>query len=304
LVREDTRVPDVSVVISAKNRPDRLRRALESLRTQSQPILEFIVVDDGSSPPLSDLGNDVQILRNERSEGMCAARNTGLRAATGTYVVVIDDDAELSAADGIARGVQIFARVPDAAVIGFRQLRPDGAVHYMQPAHSEVTAETNRFYGYGFMVHRDTFLDAGAFADFYGYYGEETEVALRLLKRRKRILYAPDIRVIHHEDPRGRDARRIARLVLRNSLFTVLSVYPAMTVAIGMLKALANAVRSSFATIGLDLPGKALVAVEVVKRMPELWDRRDPVRISDLLHFRRLGRSPRPVFVTPTSCRE
>ena len=84
--------PKVTVVITTHNRYDALVHAVQSVREQSHPTTDVVVVDDGSDPPVANLGDDVRVVRHEQPRGVCAARNTGVEAADGEYVLFLDDD--------------------------------------------------------------------------------------------------------------------------------------------------------------------------------------------------------------------
>jgi GT2 family glycosyltransferase len=287
----------VSFVLSAKNRPDALERCVGSIRAQGIGGSEVIVVDDGSAPPLTNLGQDVLLVRNESSAGMCAARNRGVRLARGQYVVVIDDDAEFATPGEMRRALELIEALPSCAALGFRQVRPGGAEHYVQPADSRVNCFTNRFYGYGFLLRREPFLELGGFAEPYGYYQEEIEVCLRLLSRGFTIVFASEVRVIHHEDARGRNLTGIARRSLRNGMLTACLTYPLWAIPLGLVRACWNSLRSSYSLVGLDPKGKWLAVKELFSLRSFIQARRDPVGWSALLQFRRLGRSYPPISV-------
>jgi glycosyltransferase involved in cell wall biosynthesis len=83
----------VSVVVPTRNRPRLVACTLRSILAQRSVELEVMVVDDGSSPPLTIAADRrVHLLRNEISSGVSAARNTGLAAASGDWVAFCDDD--------------------------------------------------------------------------------------------------------------------------------------------------------------------------------------------------------------------
>lgn len=85
--------PIFSVIITTFNRPALLREAVESVLRQSEPDLECIVVDDGSTEPL-DLPDDprLQVVRHETNVGGASAFNSGIDAASGALVAFLDDD--------------------------------------------------------------------------------------------------------------------------------------------------------------------------------------------------------------------
>jgi glycosyltransferase involved in cell wall biosynthesis len=88
----------VSVVIPTYNRAHCITRAIDSAVGQTYPGVDIVVVDDGSTDGTEALiakryGHDprVRYLRQE-NQGVSAARNTGLRAARGDYIALLDSD--------------------------------------------------------------------------------------------------------------------------------------------------------------------------------------------------------------------
>jgi glycosyltransferase involved in cell wall biosynthesis len=94
----DVNSPLVSVVIPTYNRASFLRRAIESVLSQDYPGKEVVVVDDASTdetekeiaPWARDQG--AVWVRHESNRGESAARNTGIRASRGAYLVFLDSD--------------------------------------------------------------------------------------------------------------------------------------------------------------------------------------------------------------------
>jgi glycosyltransferase involved in cell wall biosynthesis len=92
----------VSAVIPTYNRLSDLRRAVDSVRAQTHKDMEIIVVDDASTQEGYlglDLGVDVKVIRlpenTKKKLGFpCAGytRTTGMKAASGEYIAVLDDD--------------------------------------------------------------------------------------------------------------------------------------------------------------------------------------------------------------------
>lgn len=86
--------PSVSVVITSFNQRSFLSQAIDSALDQDMPV-EVIVVDDGScdgsDKVIASYGPRLKSIYQENS-GACAARNTGLAAASSTYVKFLDGD--------------------------------------------------------------------------------------------------------------------------------------------------------------------------------------------------------------------
>jgi glycosyltransferase involved in cell wall biosynthesis len=92
-------VPQVSILLPTYNRAAFLPAAFESIRAQTFPDWELVVVDDGSTDNTRDL---VEELRNvvsqpvryihQQNQGVYGARMTGLEAAGGEHVAFFDSD--------------------------------------------------------------------------------------------------------------------------------------------------------------------------------------------------------------------
>ena len=113
-------VLDVTVVVTTHNRYAALVRAVQSVRAQSRPAADIVVVDDGSDPPVGDLGDDVRVVRHDVPRGVCAARNSGAAAAKGHYVLFLDDDDSLTsdALEHSLRGVETSLLPAPVAALG------------------------------------------------------------------------------------------------------------------------------------------------------------------------------------------
>lgn len=89
-------LPTLSVVIPVYNEPEWLPRTLEALRVSLDRAgwgdAEVIVVDDGSEPPAQAEG--VKLIRQE-NQGRFEARRTGIAAAAGELVLMLDSRTSL-----------------------------------------------------------------------------------------------------------------------------------------------------------------------------------------------------------------
>ena len=90
--------PLISVVIPAYNRPAELKRALDSLATQSRRDFEVIVCDDGSRDDLQSIVMqfkdrlDAHYIRIDNSGGPARPRNTAVTHARGVWISFLDSD--------------------------------------------------------------------------------------------------------------------------------------------------------------------------------------------------------------------
>ena len=91
----------VSIIVPVYNTKDYLACCIESLLGQTYTELEIILVDDGSTDDSLDICRNYQMLDSrihvlhQNNQGVSAARNLGLDAATGDYITFVDSDDEL-----------------------------------------------------------------------------------------------------------------------------------------------------------------------------------------------------------------
>ena len=102
------KLPKLSIVTACHNNRDTLARAVSSVLSDDTFEVQHIVVDDGSSPALTeaDLGRPTSdtllLLRQDENLGKPAACNLGFSRSTGEYVFILDSDDELIPGWGVA----------------------------------------------------------------------------------------------------------------------------------------------------------------------------------------------------------
>src|SRR3977135_2846307 len=87
-------MPRASIIIPTYNRPQLLRRAVESARTAGSDV-EIIVVDDASVDDTALVCRDltgINYIRLDRNQGVAGARNVGILASSSQYIAFLDDD--------------------------------------------------------------------------------------------------------------------------------------------------------------------------------------------------------------------
>lgn len=114
-------VPDASVVIVTRDRPELLRRCIAGIRSQDHPgVVETVVVFDQSDVDLSladpDPRRPVRVMANERTPGLPGGRNTGAAAARGPVLGFCDDDDEWVASK-LRRQLAVLEAEPDVDVV-------------------------------------------------------------------------------------------------------------------------------------------------------------------------------------------
>ena len=111
----------MSAVILTWNSVGKIEPCLESLGQGTQVPNEIIVVDNGSTDQtrtvLARQFPSVRVITNTRNRGVGRARNQGLAAARGAYLLVLDDDTVVLP-DALARLVSVLDTNPTVAVCG------------------------------------------------------------------------------------------------------------------------------------------------------------------------------------------
>ena len=113
----------ISVIVPVYNSRDTLARCVKSLQAQTLADLEIILVDDGSSDGSGMLCNgfsreDARIrVIHKANGGVSSARNAGIEAAKGRYLMFMDSDdyAEPEMAEAMLSGIG----EDDIAICGF-----------------------------------------------------------------------------------------------------------------------------------------------------------------------------------------
>ncbi|HYB27421.1 MAG TPA: glycosyltransferase [Solirubrobacteraceae bacterium] len=109
--------PRFSVVIAAFNAAGTVSSAVRSVLTQTNPDLEVIVVDDGSTDGTDDVVRRIDDPRvrylSQPNRGPAAARNAGIEQARGKYVAFLDSD-DLYLPSFLERGERALKETPGA----------------------------------------------------------------------------------------------------------------------------------------------------------------------------------------------
>jgi len=136
-------VVDLTVVIVSWNVRALLRRCLQSVVTQAQPIpenggsrigdreIEILVVDnastDGSAEMVRDEFPQVHLIANDENRGFTVANNQGLARARGRYLLLLNPDTEI-VGDALTAMIRYAQANPEVGALGPRLLYPDGSL--------------------------------------------------------------------------------------------------------------------------------------------------------------------------------
>ena len=197
-------IPDVSIVVPTRNRLGLLQQTLASISAQTFDRIETIVVDDasddGTADWLASLAADrVRTIRLGSHGERSAARNRGLEAARGRFVMFLDDD-DLLVGDAIALLVRGLERHPRAvAAIGSYEMfdasgnrvrRPHTRRVIEREAWRDILFHLNAFGG-RILFRTEVVRSLGGYRDTLAI-AEDWELLLRV-SRVGRLLFIPDL---------------------------------------------------------------------------------------------------------------
>jgi hypothetical protein len=200
-----TAAPKATVVIAAYNAASTLSECLSSIRELNYPDYETVVVDDGSTDATSEIANQsgVRTIRVEH-QGLAAARNTGVDAASGEVVAFIDADARADR-DWLYHLVEAISR-RDAAAAAGPNFAPDpqsaraAAMAAAPGLPREVRAGDDRLAqlcGCNMAITRAALLKVGGFDPMFTSAGDDVDLSWRLAASGETLAYAPGAVVIH-----------------------------------------------------------------------------------------------------------
>lgn len=198
--------PRVSVVVCSYNGGATLEECLYSLSALDYPDYEVILVDDGSTdetPEIAARFPAVRVLR-QANQGLSAARNAGLYAATGEIVAYTDSDCFVDRA-WLSHLVYQLERSGAAAAGGPNLTPEDGrraacvAASPGQPVHvleSDQVAE--HIPGCNMAFRREVLLGINGFDVQFRKAGDDVDICWRLQQAGHWITFAPGACVWHH----------------------------------------------------------------------------------------------------------
>lgn len=216
----------LSIIIVSYNARADLEHCLESLHaTPPAATHEIVVVDNGSTDGSADAARrwaDVRVIEHGANVGFARANNIGIRASRGVNLLVLNGDT-LVPADAVDRLLAELDADPTVAVVGPRIVDGHGRAELsfgrmMSPLNELLQKRTaprpvdeltrRRRYpdwvsAACLLVRRADAEAVGLFDERYFMYTEDVDFCAAIRARGGRILFAPDIEIVHL---RGRSA--------------------------------------------------------------------------------------------------
>jgi len=197
--------PKASVVICAYNAESTMEACLESLIQLNYPNFEVIVVDDGSKDATLEVAKRFPFrVIHQENKGLSIARNVGIEAATGEYVVFTDSDCvvdpdwltyligAMQSHGWLAAGGPNLPPPEDSRVPACVAVAPGGPTHVLI---NDDIAE--HIPGCNMAFRRDTLHQVNCFDPTFTSAGDDVDLCWRLQNRGWQIGFSPAAMVWH-----------------------------------------------------------------------------------------------------------
>jgi GT2 family glycosyltransferase len=214
-------VPDLSVSIVNTNSRELLLACLESLAgTDAEIVVLDNASEDGSADAVRERFPGVRVIAQAHRAGFGANHNAVIRATTGRYVYVLNEDT--TARDwGFETLMAYLDAHPRVAALGPRLVYPDGrlqdsAWRFPTPLVSTLALATlgrlgvtqsrgnapravDWVTGAAVVLRREALEEVGLFDEGFFLYSEEVDLQARLHRAGWEVHYLPAVTVVHHE---------------------------------------------------------------------------------------------------------
>ncbi len=230
---EKLKVVDVSIIIVNWNTRQITCECLKSVYEQTKELsFEVIVVENGSSDSSVEMVKNeyprVILIENQENRGFAAANNQGMAIAKGKYVLLLNSDTFILD-DAIRKAVSLADDHPKAAVVGCRILNADMTMQqscFMFPSLLNMVLSSSYLYklfprskffgrermswwdrrderevdvvtGCFMLIRREAIEAIGMMDEQFFMYAEETDWCYRFKQAGWRILFTPEVEIVH-----------------------------------------------------------------------------------------------------------
>jgi len=293
--------------VSTWNKKDDLRENLRSLRAQTRPFAEIVVVDnassDGTAAMVAQEFPEVRLIVMPHSRyGACETFNIGFASARHELIAILDDDIVMQP-EWLEKATARLAGEPETtAILSTQVVEPGTPQSYLESESFRRERYMSTFRGCASLARASALRAAGGYDERLFIYGNERDLTCRLLNLGFRVLQYPGTGVFHKTPFGIKMGKRSLYYHARNAWLTMLKYAPLgdlvrlpflvffRVVLRGEAKESRGEVADATGTIGIgrslrETPGAWWVvlkaACSVLANVPYCLKRRQPVRASD-----------------------
>jgi GT2 family glycosyltransferase len=216
--------PLVSIITVNYNSAEITAELLRSIRGLQYPTIEVIVVDNASredpGPRLREVFPEVRLIRSPENLGFAGGNNLGIRSAGGEYLLLVNNDTELT--PGLVGGLlDIFGRYHDAGMVSpkFHYYYHPDVIEYAgynelnvlrgsctmvgnrekDEGQYDMAGATHFAHGGGMMIPASVVREVGVMPECYFLYYEELDWSEQIKRKGYKIYYQPHALIYHKE---------------------------------------------------------------------------------------------------------
>ena len=188
-------IPELSIVIGTVDRPGHLNRFVNSIILHTDIPYELIIVDGGDKPIEKSWGDNlshIKVIEDKPRAGYRQAYNKGFAAATGKYVVFLNDDVEVTRSWAIeaVRFMDANSKWCGMGAIYFSENGPYGRF--------EIREWLNLPYANFGVISKDLGNRLGWFDDYIYTYGADNSLSFKVFLAGYSISGIPNCKVLHN----------------------------------------------------------------------------------------------------------
>jgi len=220
-----TLLKKVSIIIPCYNQGKYLEESISSVLNSSYQNIEIIVINDGSNEPLT-LDILEKISRNYKNikvittpnQGVCNARNTGIKAACGEYILPLDCDDKIGD-KYIEKAVDVLENNPNIGIVYCKAQLFGVVENYwdLKPATTRNMLIQNRIFATS-LFRKSDFLQVGGYKQKMELGCEDWDLWLSIIENGYEIFQIPEIMFFYRIDEnfRTKKANRIINFIKIN----------------------------------------------------------------------------------------
>lgn len=213
-----------SLILATKDRTSEVEEFLTSLKDQRYKNFQVIIIDqnkDGRlNPVVKTFKKNYEIIHLRSDPGLSKARNVGLRKATGNVISFPDDDCKYPR-DLLTDVVKAFSSMPDIDGLSGHTVDSSGRETAGRFGKKEEYVSKNNIWNsfnsaslflQSSLIKKVGFFDESMGLGAFFSSAEETDYVIRALKKGLKLLYIPEINVLH---PSTEEDKSIGELRVR-----------------------------------------------------------------------------------------
>ena len=211
-------------------------------------LYEIIVVDnnsiDDSAAFIQSKFPQVILIQNKTNQGFSKANNAGVKKSKGTYVLFLNPDTEVNK-NTLLYMLDFMEKNPNVGVLTCQVLLPDGKLddashrgfptpwralchfsglgklfphsllfdgYHLGYKNMNVAHEIDACAGAFLLIRRDAGEKVRWFDEDYFWYGEDLDLCFKVKKEGWKIMYVPDVSILHHKGAASGFKKRTAHL--------------------------------------------------------------------------------------------